>query len=574
MPPADAAMAALLARMRSTAGLAKESVKEREAKAEAEAKAKKKQDAAGAAKVAHAEAAAWVEGAASLWFVDSDERLEQAMDMVVRAAPTRPPAAAPEGPPCACHTEALRHRAAASLSATFQQLTAKPPHEFFKGRRWVQHFEEWMWAQRSRHRHASSDPVLPELPSITGDTATRPGEQPPASKRFKGAGSRAPPPAAAWHDPALRRKLVAAGADDRTASVVLKKLAVSASKAAASVRASAEAFDGGHRGRDDALVKCERITVGEGARQRTKWRLACSGVTLEIHESHLAKLRLLWSLQRGAGDGELRFEEAAFRSDAFRVLCRYAALQGGGQTAGGGFQAALYPSAFRVLRERFGVYCECFASPLNSHFPCFASACEDTDRAFGSFGSFFGSFSRLVRGPWREAQERRKLKAEARGAGSTKKRKAGGSSLPALWPPHSFEANPPFEEATVAAMAKRMERLLSEYDASGLMLQFAVFIPHWGAEKSDAWEALHTSSHLTAHISVPSVLHGYTEGNQHTKANMRAVSSCDSSIFILQTRAAREQYDVGASSDAVAALLAAMRPGPKAKAAAAAEEEE
>ncbi|GHP02247.1 hypothetical protein PPROV_000100400 [Pycnococcus provasolii] len=458
--------------------------------------------------------------------------------------------------PAACYTEAMRHRAMASLSATFKQLT----ENVFKGRRWVSHFEEWLWAMRAKQSGKYDDPVLPTLVTTTTKITKQAGRGGGGvddddddddddvalahkAKRFKATGSRAPPSAAGWHDPALRRKLVATGADERTAAKILKKLALAANKQRESVRASTNAFVAS-RGGGDAPVKMESFTVGEGSRERKKCKLTCSGVALEVHEGHLHKLRLLWAISHANEDGELQFDESVFRRDAFCILCRYAAMQGGGQTAGGGFQAALYPQAFCVLKERFGVFCECFASPLNCHFPCFASACQDVDRAFGSLGSFFDGFSKLVMGPWMDAQRRAVVKKRADGGG-------------VIRVPHSFECNPPFEEAMVRAMADQLERLLRAYEASRLVLQFFVFIPAWGEEKSDAWSRLNGSAFLSKNITVPAVLHGYTEGSQHTKHHQRAVASHDTSIFMLQTNRAREMYVVDELTEE---LLTAMRP--------------
>ena len=50
---------------------------------------------------------------------------------------------------------------------------------------------------------------------------------------------------------------------------------------------------------------------------------------------------------------------------------------------GFGLQAAIPPSAFKVLNEEFGVAFESFASPLNSYFTRFCSAFVDTDGPFG-----------------------------------------------------------------------------------------------------------------------------------------------------------------------------------------------
>ena len=77
---------------------------------------------------------------------------------------------------------------------------------------------------------------------------------------------------------------------------------------------------------------------------------------------------------------------------------------------------------FAPLR-RFGVCHECFASPLNCYYPSFCSLFPDTDRFFGSYGSFF-SF-----------------------------RPTSGS----------FQANPPFVEDVMEMMVRHMIDLLDRY---------------------------------------------------------------------------------------------------------------
>lgn len=53
------------------------------------------------------------------------------------------------------------------------------------------------------------------------------------------------------------------------------------------------------------------------------------------------------------------FEDPRFLTALFTLLSRYEAL------GGAGMQAALHAEAFQVLKQRFGVRAECFASPLN-----------------------------------------------------------------------------------------------------------------------------------------------------------------------------------------------------------------
>jgi phosphorylated CTD-interacting factor 1 len=73
----------------------------------------------------------------------------------------------------------------------------------------------------------------------------------------------------------------------------------------------------------------------------------------------------------------------------FNSLCRYAS------GTKSGHQAALPALAMQALRDDFGVRHECFASPLNAETSSFCSLFPDTDRFFGSSGSFFDFFPKM-----------------------------------------------------------------------------------------------------------------------------------------------------------------------------------
>ena len=72
----------------------------------------------------------------------------------------------------------------------------------------------------------------------------------------------------------------------------------------------------------------------------------------------------------------------------FNVLQRYESLSG----AAAGYQMALTEDIFDKLHTLYGVEHECFASPLNAYFPNYCSLYYDTDKYFGSHGSFFNFF--------------------------------------------------------------------------------------------------------------------------------------------------------------------------------------
>lgn len=148
-------------------------------------------------------------------------------------------------------------------------------------------------------------------------------------------------------------------------------------------------------------------------------RLSCCGTVVDVSHAHLVRLWARWrATKAAAGSGEATSESAgaaelaAFATAAFCAACRVLSLQGGDERAGG-MQAACPQAVFTAL----GVQSEAFASPFNAISPSFCSASADVDAPFGSCGSFF-----------------------------------------ALEPPAGavLLANPPFDGATVLAMARRI----------------------------------------------------------------------------------------------------------------------
>jgi len=224
-----------------------------------------------------------------------------------------------------------------------------------------------------------------------------------------------------------------------------------------------------------------------------------------VNHHHYAKLRQLH--ERHAGDGE-RFHERLFC-----LLTRYRAL------GGDGFQAAVCPPAFQVLREHLQVSLECFASPLNAFFPTFGSAFPDVDAAFGSLGSFF---------EWNAAVT------------------AGGGS---------FEANPPFIPAIMAAAVKRMHALLEGTTAA---LSFVVVVPGWTEDA--AWAALRASPFRRAHWLIAAADHGFCDGAQHKRQDLYRESPFDTGVFVLQNDAGQAAWPVSPAleSELRAAFAAAV----------------
>ena len=258
----------------------------------------------------------------------------------------------------------------------------------------------------------------------------------------------------------------------------------------------------------------------------------CRGRTrLRLNPGHYVKLGRLYA--RGPG----RLEPWRFHERLFLVLLRYHGTQGGG-----GFQAAAHAEVFGTLGAHLGADMEAFASPLNCRFAPFCTAFPDTDVWFGGAASFFDTDPAAA--------------AEA----------AGGAS---------FEANPPFVPAVLSRMQAHVEAALL---ATSAPLSFAVIIPQWEGE--DGWRGLADSPMLRRRFTVAQREHGYLEGSQHWRRSSFRVSTCDTTVFVIQNDAGAERWPATDATEAAvrAAFVskhetlrakrerkaAAGRPGPRA----------
>ncbi len=124
------------------------------------------------------------------------------------------------------------------------------------------------------------------------------------------------------------------------------------------------------------------------------------------------------------------------------MLQRYHTLWG----ENSGAQGALPDKVFEVLRKRLKVEGECFASPLNHRLDKFYSAFPDTDKCFGSLGSFFDDDNKHMVGSW--------------------------------------EANPPFDKLSVQNTLLKITELLSEAEKRNETLSFIVFFAAFGGRNS------------------------------------------------------------------------------------------
>ena len=345
--------------------------------------------------------------------------------------------------------EAAQLRAVQWLASRFEKLCGQQ-----LGAKWFQHFEIWLWSARTD------------------------GE---------GAGLLLPPQQSCY-DVTLGRKLMKARESPQRVASICEQLGREIYSA--NVRFSAST---GSRN----TVKFEEFepsaTASSEDSSRTKIRMTCCGVSVEVTKEHLTKLKdLYWKYCINAGT-EHRPTERCFQKSTYCLLARYHALQGGHHKSGG-FQAAIHERCFQVMEEEWGCEAECFASPLNSTLDTYFSRFEDTDAPFGSRGSFFQF--RPTKG--------------------------------------CFEANPPFDDGFIDRMMDHMESLLRlADDETQSSLMFIVIIPAW--KDRECWQRLDASPWCSHTLTLPAREHGYYQGSQHLKKKTFKQSNSDSSIFFLQS---------------------------------------
>lgn len=236
------------------------------------------------------------------------------------------------------------------------------------------------------------------------------------------------------------------------------------------------------------------------------YRLTAAGVTDPAHLPALGAAGCLQAATRAPTVPESTAtctpERATFLRRLFCVLARYEAFSGNS----GGIQGAMPHHVFDRLEAACGVSQECFASPLNCHFPRFCSAFPDTDAPFGSRGSFFEA-------------------APTEGA---------------------FQANPPFVNGVMKAMAQRVHGLLDAAKGAGKALLYFVIVPSW----TDAY--FHTllvdSPFKCASDRLARKEHEFIDGLQHRAGRCTWGANVDSTWFLLATPAAVALHGLSAAS--------------------------
>ena len=386
---------------------------------------------------------------------------------------------------------AVKHSAPSPRIEAARLLAVRQLAELFRtkcaalgSKKYYAHFEAWLWTARGQGEHGSGGHVVPVLPmSVTH----------------------------AWEE--LKLKLMRHGVSENEAVAACEAIAARCASLCASLEAA-------ETRPVDSPVHARWMEPG-------MIRLSCRKIHLDVSEAHLRKLQAMHSkhterasasaggtacegsdaggANSGAGGGtsEGAYGSVEFLEAVFCVLARLMALQGG-HVAAGGMQAACPHRVFDVLRRDFGATFELFASPLNSRFSRYCSAAADVDAAFGSQGSFF-------------------------------------TLLPLSG---TFVTNPPFEPATIGAMADRIEQLLDRADTCQEELTFIVVLPRWPT--LPCWQQLDRSAWSTHTLTLPRSQHAYIDGGQQycRRHVARRLSNHDSSVIFLQSERAAARTPV------------------------------
>jgi hypothetical protein len=260
-------------------------------------------------------------------------------------------------------------------------------------------------------------------------------------------------PARGGRDGGLEHELYRTGLHRADAALMADRLGAAAQLAVLRLMRVADAEQRGDLARADALL----VAAGD---DRELIRAA-----KELSDERRSDLRARFALSG--------LPEAEFERRVVAMTMSYAAMSGEA-THGEGYHGAITRRTFDALAAHCGVQAECFASPLNCTLPQYWSAFgRSVDGCFGSLGSFF------------DAPAREHILAR------------GGV----------FEANPPFLEEHMLAMAIAIELYLTRCTVP---LAFVVFVPQW--RDSPYFELLSASSFKRAYADLAKGEHQYIRG--------------------------------------------------------------
>lgn len=235
----------------------------------------------------------------------------------------------------------------------------------------------------------------------------------------------------------------------------------------------------------------EAIPAIEIVSDGTSHSVTFEGVTRSVTAEVFSRLK-----QRYRGAPE------SMGAHLWRLLQRYIAL------GGEGYQGTLRKEVLKHLFNRFEVRHECFASPLNAYLTHYTSAFPETDKVWGSHGSFFGLLN-----DWKRSVSRTE----------------GGA----------FEINPPFVEEIMLATVLYLDLWLQE----PAPLAFFIFFPGWF--DTPAYEVLKASPFTRVIKHLPKEAHSYRAGHAHLP-NRQAThfAYADTLFFVCQNEAGAKKWPV------------------------------
>lgn len=249
--------------------------------------------------------------------------------------------------------------------------------------------------------------------------------------------------------------------------------------------------------------------------------------TLLINEEHLLRLRAMYLAATVSPESTpCAFETRAAdpRRDVEwlqRLFCLVARYETAYSSARG-LQGALPERVFAALVTHLGVEGECYASPLNCHFPrAYFSAFPDVDSSFSSLGNFYSS----------------PFPAEG------------------VW-----EANPPYTNAALSAAVARICGLLAAAQESQRALLFFLVTPAWPL--APFAQSLDSSPWVRASGLLIGGEHSFVDGMQHREDSCRRLwrTLADSHFYVLATDAAHRRLGQPAIARALIAVLKAFEP--------------
>jgi phosphorylated CTD-interacting factor 1 len=165
-----------------------------------------------------------------------------------------------------------------------------------------------------------------------------------------------------------------------------------------------------------------------------------------------------------------------FTARCWQLMLRYQSILGSdGKLAP--LHSALTPKVMSSLVQEFGVTHELFASPLNCRLPGYCSLFEDTDKLFGSSGSFFN----FIR-----------------------------PDGPLVTLGGSYECNPPFNDQLFQLV---VPALLEALTLCELPLCIVLILPCWTWSKALATAS--TSRFCRGRMQIKGPIHAYMNGLQH-----------------------------------------------------------